>query len=87
MREELLQEARFGQRLQYLTSKRYIVAIEMLLFLFQLFLHLYTYMDPAVRTLLVLIGLLRIMTELHNYHVWAGEVGMKDGWLYLWPFK
>jgi len=87
MNREVLELARLRTQLQYLSVRRMLLSVEVLLFLIQLTLQLYVYMDPVFRLFFVLLGILRLVTETLNYNDLAKRADLSEQWTILWPMK
>ena len=82
----MIDQAQLSNQLNYIKFKRIVVMFEIMVFIVNLVLQLFVYMDPVARLFFAMVLLLRIMTELLNYHHFADSVNLSDHWLFLSPF-
>jgi len=80
------QEFAFLQRLRYVEFKRLVWMFETLMFLCTCILLLHADFSPGITLALVLLSLLRVVTEALNHAYVARAHNVHDRWQFLYPF-
>lgn len=84
--QQMFGEVVLMTRLKFVAFKRLVAMYESLLFLIGMLLLLYADLPTNLNWCIVALALLRVVTELLNYHYVAQVHNVHDPWRLLFPF-